>query len=126
MDEILDSIDFLQSLFNAEVDGEDMFEFVEGFSSNTLVFHRGDGISFSVEVLSPKDGYLDTGKKVKVWRDFYLYDGESGSLLAYINGSSVKNGVFTLESDISVLPYCIGNFKELSDEIDRLSKYAVK
>lgn len=126
MDDILSSVDFLQDLFKADVDSEDMFEYVEGFTSSTLVFRLEKGISFTVDVVSPRDGYFDTSKKVKVRRDFQLYDGDSGYPISNYNGSVIQNGKFSLESEIDVLPYCIGNFKELSDEIGRLSGYVIR
>lgn len=126
MEDILKSIDFLSDFFNAEADNEDLFELSSDYSGDVIVFYTENNISLSLKLATPEEGYINTDKEVVVSRDFYLYDSNTKTPLSFYNGKSINNGIFRLESKVSVLPYLIGGFNEIKDEIDKLSAYTIK
>lgn len=129
MEDILKSIDFLSDFFNAEADNTDLFDLFElssDYSGDAIVFYTKNNISLSLKLATPEEGYINTDKEVVVSRDFYLYDSNTKTPLSFYNGKSINNGIFRLESKVSVLPYLIGGFKEIKDEIDKLSAYTIK
>lgn len=129
MEDILKSIDFLSDFFNAEADNADLFDLFElssDYSGDAIVFYTKNNISLSFKLATPEEGYINTDKEVVVSRDFYLYDSNTKTPLSFYNGKSINNGIFRLESKVSVLPYLIGGFKEIKDEIDKLSAYTIK
>lgn len=59
-------------------------------------------------------------------KGFSLYYSETDTPLFYYSNDFIQLGVFSLESRVKVLPYCIGKFKGIQDEVYKLSKYIVK
>lgn len=126
MEDILKSIEFLEDLLSAEVDNEDMFELDYYDYSQSMVFYLKDDITLELSLVSPEKGYINTDRDIIVKKSFSLYNSETDTPLYSYSDDFIKHGIFSIESKISVLPYCIGKFKEIQDEVARLSKYIVK